>query len=315
MEVITIGSAAVDVFGTIGCKIKECKLGDKVLVEELNFDVGGGGVNSAIALSRMGIKVGFLGKLGHDHNAFKVLHELQKEKVKVIKTGISEEKTAWSYVLKSKKENDRIIFVHKGASDHLDYSDFPKKVLKVKWVYMATMLEKSFETCEKIAGYCLKNNVNLMFNPSTYLAEEGARHLKNILKATTCLVLNKSEAKLMLKTDNDNCKEIIELITTLGPKMVVITEGPKGATAFDGSKFYKLNAYKVRVLNTAGAGDAFASGFLAGLLHKMSTKHALEMGMANSASVVQYYGTRNKLLTHRQAHKFIRSRREKVKII
>jgi sugar/nucleoside kinase (ribokinase family) len=65
-------------------------------------------------------------------------------------------------------------------------------------------------------------------------------------------------------------------------------------------------------VSTAGAGDAFASGFLAGILYKNDIIHALELGMANAASVIQYYGTKNKLLTYKQARKFIRRRKERV---
>lgn len=312
VDVITIGSATIDAFGTIGCRTEDYKLGDKVLVEKLVFEAGGGGINSAIALRRMGIDTAFLGKLGHDHNAFKLKHELKKEKVKIISTGASEEKTAFSFILKSRKEKDRVIFVHKGASDHLRYTDFRKFELDARWIYMATMLEESFRTCEKIAEYAKRKNIKLMFNPSSYLAKKGKKHLSKILSAATCLVLNRSEAKLLLKAKDDKIRKMMMSLSGLGPEIVVITEGNKGANAFDSKKLYRLPAYKVNVVNTAGAGDAFASGFLAGLLHKDDTVHALQMGMANSASVVQYYGCRNKLLTHRQAHSFIKKRKEKV---
>ena len=52
---------------------------------------------------------------------------------------------------------------------------------------------------------------------------------------------------------------------------------------------------------------AFTSGFLAGIIHKNDFKHALELGMANAASVLQYYGTKNNLLTYNQAIRFIKT--------
>ena len=82
VDVITIGSATVDAFIDISKSVKKVKLGDKVLIDNLDIEVGGGGINSAVALRRMGLSVAFLGKIGHDHNAFKILHELKKEKVK-----------------------------------------------------------------------------------------------------------------------------------------------------------------------------------------------------------------------------------------
>ena len=109
LDVITIGSATVDVFANISKNMKTVKVGDKVLIKELNIEIGGGGVNSAIALKRMGLNTAFLGKLGHDHNALKILYELKKEKVKVIKTKPAEQRTSYSFILSSVTEKDRII--------------------------------------------------------------------------------------------------------------------------------------------------------------------------------------------------------------
>jgi len=311
-DVITIGSATVDVFAVTSKKIKDCKLGDKVLIEKIKFETGGGGVNSAVGLSRMGLKTAFLGKIGHDHNAFKVLYELKKENVKVIKTRPSEHPTSYSIVINSKKEKDRILFAYKGASDHLCYSEIKKSELNTRWIYMATMLNESFETAKQIAKYAKRHHIKIMFNPSSYLSRQGKGRLASILKATSILVLNKSEAKLLLNKKTDNITELVKGLYNLGPKIVVVTEGTKGISAYDGTMLHILPAYKVKVVNTTGAGDAFASGFLAGILLKNETVHALEMGMANAASVIQYHGTKNKLLTHRQAHKFVTSRKEKV---
>jgi len=311
-DVITIGSATVDVFAVISKRLKEINVGDKVLVEAIAFETGGGGVNAAVGLSRMGLNTAFLGKLGHDLNAFKILHELKKEKVHVIKTHASEYPTSYSFILKSKKEQDRVLFTYKGASDHLNYNDFEKSELKTKWIYMATMMKGSFKTCNKIADYAKKHNIKLMFNPSTYLAAKGRFYLRKILNATTILVLNRSEAKLLLNAKTDHLPALAKGLYRIGPKLVIITEGAKGVAAYDGRELYTLPAYKVKVVSTTGAGDAFASGFLAGIIHHNDIVHAMELGMANAASVIGYYGTKNRLLTYIRAKKFINKRREKV---
>ena len=56
LDVITVGSATMDVFSTIGQKVRECKLGDKILVTDIAFQTGGGGINAAAGLSRMGLR-------------------------------------------------------------------------------------------------------------------------------------------------------------------------------------------------------------------------------------------------------------------
>jgi len=311
-DVITIGSATVDVFAKVSKGFKEINAGDKVLVNDLKFETGGGGLNSAVALQKMGLKTAFLGKLGHDLNAFKIIHELQKERVRIIRTEPAEAKTSYSFILESSKQKDRVIYTHKGASDYLSIHEIDIKKLNTKWIYMATMLKQSFKTCEKIAQFAKKSKINLMFNPSTYLAAKGKNNLKKILDAATILVLNKSEAKLLLKTKNNNIDYLLESLKRLGPKIVVITEGPKGMHAYNGTYSYFMHAYKVKVISVAGAGDAFASGFLAGMHKKEDIAHALELGMANAASVIQYYGTKNKLLTYKEALDFIKKNKNRI---
>jgi len=314
-DVITMGSATVDVFGTMNKKFSQPKPGDKVLVTEVDFEIGGGGINSAAAIARMGLKTAFLGKLGNDHNADKIISELKKEKVTFMKTKPSKDFTSYSYILNSEKEKDRIIFTYKGASDHLSWNEVPKTMLKqTEWIYMATMMKQSFKTSEKVAAFAKKNKIKLLFNPSTYLAAKGKKYLKKILSATTLLVLNKSEAKLLLNTkSNDICK-IMNDLRKLGPKMVVVTQGTKPMHSSDGKHNYSMMPYDVPNVSTAGCGDAFTSGFLAGLIHHDSIPHALELGMANASSVLQYYGTKNKLLSYNQARKFVRKHKEHIKV-
>ena len=233
-DVITIGSSTVDVYGLINKGYREVKKGDKVLVTDLDFEIGGGGVNSAIALKRMGLKVGFLGKLGKDHNAHLIIKELKDEKVGIIETKASNDFTSYSFILISKKDGDRIIYHHKGASDHLKYNEVPVSKLNTRWIYMATMMKDSFKTCEKIAKFAKKKGIFLLFNPSTYLAAKGKNYLKNILKNTEALVLNKSEAKLLLGSKTNDISKIVKGLYELGPRIVAVTEGKKNLHAYNG---------------------------------------------------------------------------------
>lgn len=311
-DIITLGSATVDVFGTINKRYKDVSPGDKVLVEELDFEIGGGGINSAIAFSRMGLKVGFLGKIGKDHNGIKIIRELGKENIDFMHLKPSKDFTSFSFILESKKEQDRIIYTYKGASDHLKHTEIDWNMLKgTNWIYLATLLKESFKTAEMVAQFAKKNGIKLMFNPSSYLAKQGKKGLKKILDGTTILVLNKQEGKALLGTRKDKIEFILKELYRLGPDMVVVTDGPKGAHVYDGEIYAHMKPYKVKIASTAGAGDAFASGFLAGIIKK-DYAHALELGMANSASVIQYYGAKNRLLKYSEAKKFINSKRNKV---
>lgn len=310
-DVICLGSATVDIFLTIHERLKSVSYGSKVLVKDLEMFTGGGGTNSAAALSRLGLRVGFLGKIGDDHNGEMVLDDLKKEKVKVLKTKFSREHmTSLSMILKSEQEEDRVIYTYKGASDDLEWGDVGK--LKTKWVYLGTLLGKSFKTAEKLVGFCKKNKIKVLFNPSTYLAAKGTGYLRKILSGTNIIILNKEEAKLILKTKKNDVKYLLKKLKEKVEDIAVITEGEKGVHVFDGEYIYSMKAHKVKVVHTAGAGDAFNSGFLAGVVRSLGVEKSLELGMAESASVIQKYGTKNGLVSYNQALKFIKSHKKKI---
>lgn len=310
-DVICLGSATIDIFLTIHEHLKSVSYGSKVLVKDLEMFTGGGGTNAAVALSRLGLKVGFLGKVGDDHHGDMVLDDLKKEKVSIISTKPSKKHmTSLSMILKSDQEKDRVIYTYKGASDDLGWEDV--KALKTKWVYLGTLLEKSFKTAEKLADYCQKNKIKVLFNPSTYLAKKGTSYLKTILKNTNILILNRSEAQLLTKNKTSNTILLLKQLKKIIKDIVIITDGSKTLHAYDGNQIYSLTPHKVKVVHTAGAGDAFNSGFLAGLIKTNNLETALQYGLAESASVIQLYGTKNGLLTQPQILKFIKSHKTKI---
>src|SRR3989338_6065903 len=134
-DVITVGSSTVDVFARTRfseiIKIIDPKgetdllafpSGSKILIDELEFTTGGGGTNTAVALSRLGHKVAFLGKLGKGNAGYSVILDTL--------------------------EHDRTILTYKGVNDELRHEDVPYKKLKTKWFYFCSMLEESFHTLE-----------------------------------------------------------------------------------------------------------------------------------------------------------------------
>ncbi|MFH1682547.1 MAG: carbohydrate kinase family protein, partial [Candidatus Woesearchaeota archaeon] len=225
-DVLCVGSATVDNFLTVDQSLKGIKLGDKVLVKSREIHSGGGASNSAAALSKLELKAKILTKLGHDHDADFILKELQQYKVKNICKHRSQKSTDNATIISSTKERDRIIYVYKGASQELNSADFNKSQLKSRWIYLATLMGKSLQTAKEIAQYAEKNNISVLFNPSLYLAKKGKAYLKPFLQATTALVLNKEEAQAILNKKN-NTKELLLGLSALGPKIVVITDGPK----------------------------------------------------------------------------------------
>ena len=101
-------------------------------------------------------------------------------------------------------------------------------------------------------------------------------------------------------------------LNKLGPEKVIITNGAKKCYALANNTIYSLIPPDVKIVHTAGAGDAFNAGFLAGMIKKYSLEDALKLGQVNSSSVIQHFGTKNKLLTEKEAKRMIKKYKLKV---
>ena len=320
-DVITVGSATVDVFAKTHfselIKIIDPKgetdllafpSGSKILIDDLEFTAGGGGTNTAVALSRLGHKVGFLGKLGQGTNSDFIHKNLMNEKIDLL-CAHGNGNAGYSVILDS-LDHDRTIFTYKGINDKLKAEDVPFKKLKTKWFYFCAMMGESFETLEKIAEYAQKNKIKIVFNPSTYLAEKGSRYLKNILGRTELLVLNREEAELLVGKDSfDN---LLVKLKGLGPRIAVITDGKNNLYAIDETHIYSAYPPPVKIVDATGAGDAFASTFLCGLLKNKDIEFSIKLGIINAQSVVKYYGAKNVLLSYKEAMKIIKKFKVKI---
>lgn len=314
-DVITIGSATVDVFvKTVTEELINIKtptseevltcypLGSKILIKDLEFMTGGGGTNTAVSFARLGLKTAYLGNLGHDANGKKIIEELHKENIDFIGT-VTDHKTNYSVILDS-IGHDRTILVHREASEYLDFKRIDKNNLKAKWFYFSSMTGKSFDAAVKIMDYAQKNNIKVAFNPSTYQVKDGIKKLKPLLKNTDLLVFNREEAAILLGiSKEERIEKLLSGVRAIGPRIAVITQGSKGAYCSDGINLYFIKPRKVKIVETTGAGDAFASSLIAGLAKGNDMVFSMRLALANSESVIQHYGAKNKLLKWNEALK------------
>ena len=151
----------------------------------------------------------------------------------------------------------------------------------------------SFETQKKLAFILKKKGVKIAFNPSSYLIKH--ENLGSLLKICDILVLNKEEAQMLTRSKTN----LLENLIKLGPKIAVITDKDKMITCYDGHNRYFLIPNKIKVVERTGAGDAFASGFVAGQMAGKSIKNSLRLGLAESENVIKYFGAKNRLLRMR----------------
>ncbi len=293
-DVVTFGSAVVDVFVETGLREKEkfisYPVGSKILIKGLKFDIGGGGTNTAVAFSRLGLKTGWIGKIGKDTDGERILDSMKKEKVKFLGS-FGDGLTGRSIILDSKEKN-RTVLTYKGENNTISSEELDLKNVKTNWFYFTSLLGKSFATQKKIVK--MFPNTKVAFNPSEYLIKDKFEEVKKFLKQVDILILNLDEAR-MLSSDRFLLRDLQSMCKE--NSVVVVTDKNRTIRAYDGENKYSLRPNKVKAKERTGAGDAFASGFVAGQIVGKDVVKSLKLGLAEAESVIRYFGAKNKLLT------------------
>jgi len=263
----------------------------------------GNSANACVSASRLGLKSALITNLGNDDDGKKCLASLKGD-------GVSTEyikeydgiKTNYHYVLWY--DSERTILIK--------HEDFPYTLplgdVGPKWLYLSSLNEKSLEYHHEISRYLAAHpETKLSFQPGGFQIKLGVEALKDLYAHTEVFFCNVEEARLILKADGMEPKDLAKKMSTLGPKIVVITDGPKGAYVFDGvdSWFMPIYPDPVPPYERTGAGDSFASAFVSALALGKTPAEAITWAPINSMSVVQKVGAQEGLLAREQLEKYL----------
>jgi len=323
-DIVVMGSATQDVFaksagaetitvdqGRGAEELLAYPLGTKLLISELHFEIGGGGTNTACSFVRQGLKTAYIGKIGEDSAGIDVFKFLKDEEIVFLGAVSKDEKTGYSLILDS-KDDDRTILTHKGCNNSLKYSEIKNHSFSTKWFYSSSLIGESFETMKKVVLKLKKQGTKIVFNPSSYQVKNGLNSLRHLLLNIDLLVLNKEEAELLLGLKNHEkgasveqfIKDLLIKLRFNGPKMVCITDGKNGAHFLSEEEdYYFIEPSKsLKVVETTGAGDAFASGLVTGFVKGFSVEDSLRLAMLNAESVISKYGAKNHILNSSESY-------------
>jgi len=171
------------------------------------------------------------------------------------------------------------------------------ELAETKWLYF-TSLGKGHDLLHRqIPEFIKKSGAKLAFQPGSHQLREGKEGLREILEVTEVILLNKEEAAGLLGSKGE-MKELLKNLASLGPKIVVITDGVNGSWSFDGKTVRLAGIFpESETVERTGAGDAYSTAFVAGLISGEEVGQAMRWGSANASSVVEHIGAREGLLT------------------
>ncbi len=272
------------------------RFGDKVLFEEaIEVRAVGNAANAAVAAQRIGLSAALISCVGDDQNGKNCIETLRGN-------GVSDEyvetqadlPTNYHYVLWFGAE--RTILV---KQTKFTYS-MPRFEKPPKYLYLTSLGESAKAFHHEIASYVREHpETKLAFQPGTFQIKLGVDELKDVYAVTDIFFCNKEEAQTILHTTESDVKKLMEGIRALGPKTVVVTDGPHGSNILDESGAAHVPMYPdpAPPISRTGAGDATAATTVAFTELGLSAQEALMRGVVNAASVVQGVGAQTKLLS------------------
>ncbi len=311
LELLSIGDVAWDVFITPTESESFCMLddkesyicftyGDKIPVKNLEYSVGGNAANNAVGTRRLGIKVALVATLGGDSTGNQIVEKIEKEGVNMSQV-VQQPMAGSNYSTVVNYAGERTIFTYHAPRSY----EFPVKLPVTPWAYLTSMSESFSPFYNHFIDFMHKNpGIKLAFNPGSHQMRAGMDTLKPVLEMTHVLYVNREESEKLtgMEESSNREKELLEKVSSLGPKIAIVTDGGNGSFVYDSTnkKFYKAGVLPVDAYERTGAGDAFGAGCIAALIKGKGFEEALLWGTVNSASVIGYVGSQRGLLKEQE---------------
>lgn len=312
-DITGIGNAIVDVIVNVEDKYLEdqnirkgmMSLVDLKTIEnisdtiEIKTTVSGGSVaNSIVALAQNGMNTAFIGKVSNDEIGSKFIDGLKSENVTFACKAQSDDSKSGRCIVMVTPDAQRTMSTYLGISQKLDSGDINQDVIKNSSI---TYLEgylwdlDDAQVAIKHATDYAKSSGNLVaFSVSDVFCIERFRDsFRSMIDSNVDIVFaNKEEIKSLY--ENDNIEEITKILSQQ-ERIYAITMGEEGALIIKGDETYKIEAQKIEnLVDTTGAGDLFAAGFLEHFIKNESLESCGSRGVEMASRVIQQYGARLK---------------------
>jgi len=343
MKALTIGGAMVDTIAIIRSEqIERMEMrnadisfllleeGRKTEATDISTHCGGGAVNAAVAMARLGHDVSTLIKLGQDDRADIVLSKLSDEGVSSRWAIRDAAAPTGASVMVASHDRNAAIFTFRGANTLLKPSDLRKDAFAVDLVYATGLSNESADCFPDIVAAAKAQGAKIAVNPG--IRQLSARHdaFHGCLASIDMLAINRVEADTLVPTLISRFGEggpalpleldemppalvgrglegggfqmtlagFFTALLELGVGVIVVTDGRDGAYLGSADGIHHCPVAPADVVGTAGAGDAFSSTLAAGLADGLDAATALKRASLNAASVIGHIDTQTGLLTN-----------------
>lgn len=247
--VVSVGASNMDFIFKVPYFVKPDA---EMFIEELKISPGGSALNFAVNLTRLGIRTGMVSRVGKDDYGELILNQLNKEGLDTSHCIKIAKKTGMAFISVD-KSGKRSIYSFPGANGKLKLNSADIDYIRsAEFIHLAGVY---WELARDVARYAQK----LSFSPGPLLSSHGLDKLGAVIKKSKFLFLNNEEVKILTGEDLDNGAK---LILDEGVTNLIVTLGSLGSVLYNKDGTIKVPAEKIKVVDTTGAGDAFAAAFI-----------------------------------------------------
>ena len=287
-DIVGFGALNVDMLFKVN---RIAKAEEESFIEDYTEACGGSAANTMVGLARLGCKVGFIGKVANDREGKMQIDCFNTEGVDT--SGIIQAKHGKSGVVLGfvDKKGARALYINSGANDTIEPREIKwDYVSQTKFLHLSSFVgEKSLRTQTKLLS-SLPSDVKISFDPGSVYAQKGFAAIEPIIRNSYVLMPNAVELELL--TGEANYCKGADLLIEMGVKIAAVKLGSKGCYITDGRERLRIEPYRVKVVDTTGAGDAFCAGFLYGLINNKSLYECGQLGNFVASRSVTAMGAR-----------------------
>ena len=278
--ILVIGSISIDY--VVECD-KRPLSGETYIGTSFHTYFGGKGANQAVACARLGCEVKFLGCVGKDDAGMKCIQNLKQNKIDTSYIKEVDEETGSAHIVVADKDNS--IIVVPGANLHCSKEQIDA-ALSDKPALVILQNEIAMTSVEYAIEQCFENNIPIIYNP----APAKTINMETVKKATY-ITPNESEFDLLFQG------ETRDKILSQMPNQLILTLGEDGVALHNGDEEQQVEAYKVEVVDTTGAGDTFNGALAYGLINNYSLNQSIKMANLAAALSIQKKGAQGGIPT------------------
>lgn len=295
-EFDVIGMGALNVDYTY--KVDEIIGDDEIDIKDYQKFGGGSATNTIYGLAKLGANCGFVGAIGDDEDGNFILGDIQSVKINTesiaIKKGI---KTGLTIILID-KIGRRAIYVLPGANREISKKDLSLNYFnRSKIIHFSSFAEDKQLQLQKWIIKNVSPEVKISFAPGALYIKKGLKNIQSILERCEILLINQSEIETLMGRDYPKA---VDRILKLGCKIILVTLAGAGCFIATKEKKIKVPVMKTKVIDTTGAGDAFAAGFLYGYLNQYNLEKSAIMGNILASCCVEKMGARTNCPTEKR---------------